>query len=143
MVMKYSGSLGPFSSNFRFTNFQRSSLTERARFVKWFTAYMMNSFNKDMKPHKIFQKTIGTIKKKKKKVHPWWYAYIKQRKTKKKKLYNCIHFCWKLVKLRLTSFEGNPSMPEFILELTASSFIDRNCKSNVWLKSQPIEERYK
>lgn len=46
---------------------------------------MMNSFNKDMKPHKIFQKTIGTIKKKKKKVHPWWYAYIKQRKTKKKK----------------------------------------------------------
>lgn len=46
---------------------------------------MMNSFNKDMKPHKIFRKIIGTIKKKKKKVHPWWYAYIKQRKTKKTK----------------------------------------------------------
>lgn len=48
-----------------------------------------------------------------------------------KRVYKCKNTSAKLAKLRLTSFEGNPSMLEFILEFTASSFIDKNCKSNL------------
>lgn len=45
-----------------------------------------------------------------------------------------------LCNLKLTSLAGNPSMPKWTLEFTASSFIDRNYKTNISLLIRSIEQ---